>query len=418
MPSGAAAATSSMERTGHGRQRERHSGRGRRPGRRALAVGVRQGRGPPSARSRRASRRRAPRRVVAGPSRDIHEDPRSESAPTPGRLVVRERDLVPGTPRDVVERSRGHGGPGERFELGEVHDRVQVDVHARILAARYAPEVARRMTFVIAVVVVLLTSSGCAGTGTGGRDVEDRLLAAAATGDLDAIAAAVAGGCGRRRARRDAAGPPLLVATEARQTDAVRALLDAGADVDLQDDKLDNPFLYAGAEGLLDILRLANEAGADPAITNRYGGIALIPASERGHVETVRYLLDRVGRGRGPRESAGLDRAAGGDPAVRRRAGATRPSSRCSSRPGRTPISPTRTVSGRSPMPERVARPEIAALLVEAGATDARRHAGSSREALDAASRRVAAEASAAARGRSRPLTPGAAAASDHDEPD
>ncbi len=60
-----------------------------------------------------------------------------------------------------------------------------------------------------------------------------------------------------------------MVATVARQTDAVRALLDAGADVDLQDDQLDNPFLYAGAEGLLDILRLANEAGADPTITNR-----------------------------------------------------------------------------------------------------------------------------------------------------
>ena len=48
--------------------------------------------------------------------------------------------------------------------------------------------------------------------------------------------------------------------------------------MDLQDDRLDNPFLYAGAEGILDILKLANEAGADPAITNRYGGIALIPA--------------------------------------------------------------------------------------------------------------------------------------------
>ena len=83
-----------------------------------------------------------------------------------------------------------------------------------------------------------------------------------------------------------------MAATLARQTEAVRALLDAGADVDIRDDRLDNPFLYAGAEGLLDILRLANEAGADPALTNRFGGIALIPASERGHVEVVRYLLD------------------------------------------------------------------------------------------------------------------------------
>jgi ankyrin repeat protein len=123
--------------------------------------------------------------------------------------------------------------------------------------------------------------------------MDDRLRAAAATGDLAGIAAAIAGGADID-ARDERGRTPLMVATEARQTDAVRALLDAGADVDLQDDKLDNPFLYAGAEGLLDILRLANEAGADPAITNRYGGVAVIPASERGHVEVVRYLLNET----------------------------------------------------------------------------------------------------------------------------
>jgi ankyrin repeat protein len=113
---------------------------------------------------------------------------------------------------------------------------------------------------------------------------------AAAAGDLAAIEAALADGAdvdGRGEGGRT----PLLVATRARQPAAFQALLAAGADVDLQDDQLDNPFLYAGAEGILDILRLANEAGADPAITNRYGGVAVIPASERGHVETVRYLL-------------------------------------------------------------------------------------------------------------------------------
>jgi hypothetical protein len=120
--------------------------------------------------------------------------------------------------------------------------------------------------------------------------MDDRLLAAAASGDVAAISAALDEGADVDA--RDATGrTALLAATIAGRADAVRILLDAGADVDLQDDKLDNPFLYAGAEGLLDILRLVNEAGADPAITNRYGGIALIPASERGHVETVRYLL-------------------------------------------------------------------------------------------------------------------------------
>ena len=120
--------------------------------------------------------------------------------------------------------------------------------------------------------------------------MDDRLLAAAAAGDVAAIRAAL--DAGANVDARDATGrTPILAATIADRPDAVRALLDAGADVDLQDDKLDNPFLYAGAEGLLEILRLVNEAGADPAITNRFGGTALIPASERGHVEVVRYLL-------------------------------------------------------------------------------------------------------------------------------
>src|SRR4029079_9488131 len=80
--------------------------------------------------------------------------------------------------------------------------------------------------------------------------------------------------------------------TRGHHTEALRALLDAGADVDAQDATLDNPLLYSGREGFLDIIRLANEAEADPRITNRYGGVAHIPASERGHVEVVRYLLN------------------------------------------------------------------------------------------------------------------------------
>jgi ankyrin repeat protein len=125
-----------------------------------------------------------------------------------------------------------------------------------------------------------------------GAPVTDlRLHDAAARGDLAGISDLLADGLPIDG--RDATGrTPVLAATHARQTAAVAALIDAGADLDLQDDRLDTVFLYAGAEGLLDILRLANEAGADPAITNRFGGVAVIPASERGHVEVVRYLLD------------------------------------------------------------------------------------------------------------------------------
>ena len=125
---------------------------------------------------------------------------------------------------------------------------------------------------------------------SGDAALDQRLLAAAANGDAEGIRRAIAAGADPDA--RDAAGSPaMMLATRARDADSVLALLEAEADVDAQDAERFNPFLYAGAEGLLDILTLANEAGADPALTNRYGGVALIPASERGHVEVVRYLL-------------------------------------------------------------------------------------------------------------------------------
>ena len=141
-------------------------------------------------------------------------------------------------------------------------------------------------------IATLIVAVGCGAPGGDpkGTQTDEQLLAAAAIGDLGAIKFAL--DAGANVDTRDATGrTPLMVATEAHQTEAFRALLAAGGDVDLQDQKQDNPFLYAGAEGMVDILRLANEAGADPTITNRFGGTALIPASERGHVEVVRYLL-------------------------------------------------------------------------------------------------------------------------------
>ena len=140
-----------------------------------------------------------------------------------------------------------------------------------------------------------LLAAGCLGqpadgSPTGGSTMDARLIAAAAAGDVAGIRTALADGADVDA--RDAHGrTAVLTATVAGHAAAVEALVEAEANVDLQDDRLDNPFLYAGAEGLLDILRLVNEAGADPALTNRFGGTALIPASERGHVDVARYLL-------------------------------------------------------------------------------------------------------------------------------
>lgn len=94
---------------------------------------------------------------------------------------------------------------------------------------------------------------------------------------------------------RDALGrTPVMAATHGNQIDTVRLLIEAGADINIRDNRMDNPFLYSGAEGLPDILRLSIDAGADTKLTNRFGGTALIPAAERGHVEIVYELLTRT----------------------------------------------------------------------------------------------------------------------------
>ncbi len=86
----------------------------------------------------------------------------------------------------------------------------------------------------------------------------------------------------------------VMAATYEQHADTVAALIEAGADINLRDDNLNNVFLYAGAEGLPEILRLAIDAGADVTLTNRYGGTALIPAADRGHVDIVEELLTRT----------------------------------------------------------------------------------------------------------------------------
>jgi ankyrin repeat protein len=83
----------------------------------------------------------------------------------------------------------------------------------------------------------------------------------------------------------------LVLAAERGDVTVVRRLIDAGADVNWQDEKQDSAFLVAGARGHAEVVKLALAAGANLKSTNRYGGTALIPACHYGHVETVRVLL-------------------------------------------------------------------------------------------------------------------------------
>ncbi len=122
--------------------------------------------------------------------------------------------------------------------------------------------------------------------------MSEPLISAAERGDTAAALRLIAAGADINA--QDARGrTPVMAATHANRVETVGALIAAGADINIRDDLKDNPFLYAGAEGLLDILRLTIAAGADTRITNRFGGTALIPAAERGHVVIVEELLTR-----------------------------------------------------------------------------------------------------------------------------
>jgi hypothetical protein len=83
----------------------------------------------------------------------------------------------------------------------------------------------------------------------------------------------------------------VMAATHGNHPAVVKALIDAGANIHIQDNMKDNPFLYAGAEGLLEVLRLTIAAGPNTKLVNRYGGSALIPACHYGYPDCVLELL-------------------------------------------------------------------------------------------------------------------------------
>ena len=87
----------------------------------------------------------------------------------------------------------------------------------------------------------------------------------------------------------------LLLATREGLADMAKLLVSFDANVNQQDDIGDSPFLYAGATGQTELVKLFLANGARFNIFNRYNGTALIPACERGHIETVRLLAQTKG---------------------------------------------------------------------------------------------------------------------------
>ena len=73
--------------------------------------------------------------------------------------------------------------------------------------------------------------------------------------------------------------------------EAARVLVAMGADPDALDDQHDTPWLVTGVTGSVEMLEALLPASPDLGLVNRFGGVSVIPASERGHVEYVRRVV-------------------------------------------------------------------------------------------------------------------------------
>ena len=122
---------------------------------------------------------------------------------------------------------------------------------------------------------------------------DTRLLRAAADGSVAAVEAALADGADLE-ARDERDRTALLLAATRDHVDVARLLVARGADVNAVDDQRDTPFLVTGVTGSVEMLDALLPGDPDTSITNRFGGVSVIPASERGHAEYVAAVLERT----------------------------------------------------------------------------------------------------------------------------
>ena len=144
--------------------------------------------------------------------------------------------------------------------------------------------------------------------------------------------------------RDDRGRTPLLLAVTEDRLAAARLLVHLGADPNALDDRHDTPWLVTGVTGSVAMAEVLLPARPDLTIRNRFGGVSIIPASERGHVDYVRRvvrtsidvnhvndlgwtaLLEAVILGDGSKPYADIVRIlldAGADPAIGDRDGVT-----------------------------------------------------------------------------------------------
>jgi ankyrin repeat protein len=119
----------------------------------------------------------------------------------------------------------------------------------------------------------------------------EHLHAAAAAGNAREIRSLAAAGANLNV--RDGRGrTPMMVAAYGRHHEALRTLIELGADDTALDDQRYDVITIASVIDDVVTLRILFDAGGDASIiTSRYDGTALIAAAHLGHVDIVRELI-------------------------------------------------------------------------------------------------------------------------------
>jgi len=114
---------------------------------------------------------------------------------------------------------------------------------------------------------------------------------ACAEGRVDAVRKLLDEGADVNRANWDGV-TPLIIACGNGHVDVARLLLEKGAEVDKAEKEGWTPLIIASRQGHVDVARLLLDKGAEVDKANKNGATPLYIACNKGHVDAARVLLD------------------------------------------------------------------------------------------------------------------------------
>ncbi|MBI3949447.1 MAG: TonB family protein [Acidobacteria bacterium] len=127
-----------------------------------------------------------------------------------------------------------------------------------------------------------------------GQNAEEAFLRAAERGDTDAVRALLAKGV-NVNARDEMGMTALMYAARSGQSEMVKVLLIAGIDVDAKDDDGMTALMYAAQAGSAEVVKILLAAGANPDVEDNTGMTALLKAQTLGLTKIVELLSENEG---------------------------------------------------------------------------------------------------------------------------